>query len=70
MYPRKLCIEIGTKDEMFHVNDGIKEFERLTDLCKDVGTDWLTFIPFEGNHEFCRDDVPIRKMAEHLFAGD
>ena len=66
VYPRKLCIEIGTKDGLFDVNYGIKSFENLKELCKDVGTDWLTFIPFDGTHEFCRDDKPITDMVKRL----
>ena len=68
VYPRKLCLEVGSKDEVFDINYGIKSFENLTDLCKDVGTDWLTFIPFDGNHEFCKNDDPIKEMVEHLYA--
>lgn len=70
VYPRKLCIEIGNKDELFAISDGVKSFERLTALCEAVGTDWFTFIPFEGNHEFCKDDTPIRDLAAHLFADE
>lgn len=66
VYPRKLCIEIGTKDSLFDVKHGIRAFEDLKELCKDVGTDWLTFIPFDGTHEFCLNDEPIIEMVKHL----
>lgn len=66
VYPRKLCIEIGTKDELFPVSDGIRSYERLKDMCRDVGTDWLSFLLFDGKHEFCRDNVPIEALVKEL----
>lgn len=66
VYPRKLCIEMGTKDELFDVAHSIKSYERLLELCKDVGTDWLSFITFEGTHEFCKDDDPIRALVDEI----
>lgn len=66
VYPRKLCIEIGTNDKLFDVAYGIKSHERVLELCKDVGTDWLTFITFEGTHEFCKDDMPIKALVDEL----
>ena len=66
VYPRKLCLEIGTKDELFDATHGIKSYERLTEMCKDVGTDWLSFVLFEGTHEFCKDDIPIQMLVEEL----
>ena len=68
VYPRKLCIEIGTKDALFDVKHGMDAFETLTELCKDVGTEWLTFIPFDGTHEFCHNDEPITEMVKDLLA--
>jgi hypothetical protein len=69
VYPRKLCIEIGTKDELFDYQYGVKSFEKLTALCENVGTDWVKLIQFEGIHEFCRDDQPIRELIGHLTGG-
>ena len=66
VYPRKLCIEIGTKDQMFDVAYGIKSYEKVLELCKDVGTDWLSFIAFEGTHEFFKDDAPIKALIEDI----
>jgi hypothetical protein len=68
VYPRKLCIEVGTKDELFEIQYGIQSFEAITKLCRDVGTDWLTFIPFEGSHEFCKEDAPIKDLVQELLA--
>lgn len=65
-YPRSLCIEIGMRDELFNGEWGVKSYEALAEACGEVGTDWLTFIPFDGTHEFCKDDEPIRRLANEL----
>jgi hypothetical protein len=66
VYPRKLCIEIGTNDNLFDVTYGKKSYEKVLELCKDVGTDWLSFITFEGTHEFCKDDAPIKALIDEI----
>lgn len=66
VYPRKLCIEIGTNDPLFDYRYGVRSYEKIKDLCKSVGTDWISFITFDGNHEFCRDNEPIERLAEDL----
>jgi dienelactone hydrolase len=68
VYPRKLCLEIGTKDHLFDVKSGEASFEKLKEMCQEVGTDWLNLIVFEGTHEFCKDDEPIKNLIEHLRA--
>lgn len=66
VYPRKLCVEIGKEDKLFNMKFGEKSYLRLVEMCKDVGTDWLNFITFDGTHEFCKDDEPIKEMIEHI----
>lgn len=66
VYPRNLCIEIGTRDELFDFRYGEKSFEKLKEKCKSVGTDWVTFIEFDGTHEFCHDDAPLENLAKIL----
>ena len=66
VYPRKLCIEIGTNDPLFNVAYGVKSYERILEICKDVGTDWISFIEFEGVHEFCKDDMPIKALVDEI----
>ena len=68
VYPRKLNIEIGDRDNLFDVESGKKSFERLRELCADVGTDWVRFDTFDGVHEFALDDTSIKAVTEHLFA--
>ena len=68
VYPRKLNIEIGERDNLFAVESGKKSFERLCELCADVGTEWVRFDTFDGVHEFALDDTSIMAVTEHLFA--
>ena len=67
VYPRKLCIQIGKNDPLFDAKYGYESYEELVKICKDVGTDWVDFMPFDGDHEFCKDDAPIDKMLKHLW---
>jgi len=66
VYPRKLCIEIGDKDKLFDYKYGVESFEKLKELCREVGTDWVEMIVFDGTHEFCKDDGPIQKLVKDL----
>ena len=66
IYPRKLCIELGKRDDLFYFHSGKQEFERLQKLCSDVGCDWLSFIEFDGIHEFCSEKEPLVDLVNHL----
>lgn len=66
VYPRHLCIEVGTRDEVFKCEDAANEYERLLKLCENVGADWLEFVTFDGTHEFCKDDDPIKRLVARL----
>jgi hypothetical protein len=66
VYPRRLCIELGRDDELFACESGIAEFERLKALCAPVDTEWLDFIPYDGAHEFCREDAPIQRLIADI----
>lgn len=66
VYPRKLCIEIGNKDELFDYTHGIQSFEKIKNLAKEVGTDWIDLIVFEGIHEFCKNDAPIKRLIDDI----
>ena len=67
IYPRRLCIEVGEKDELFDIAGARRSFNRLKEICRPVGTDWVDYIEFDGAHEFCRDDGPIEKMINDLY---
>ena len=66
IYPRKLCLQIGNKDECFDYKYGIESFEKLKKYCEPVGTDWINFIVFDGTHEFCKDDSPITDLITEV----
>ncbi len=66
VYPRKLCIEVGTRDEAFDGEYAKKSIHKLMQTCQEVGTEWLSVIMFDGTHEFCRDDGPICSMVNDL----
>ena len=66
VYPRKLCIEVGIKDELFDINSAREEICRLKNLSCKVEDEWLEIIEFEGVHEFCLEEKPLRKLVEDL----
>ena len=66
VYPRRLCLEMGTRDELFRSEYSEESFERIKAYCKDVGTDWCDLILFDGKHEFCLDDAPIERLINDL----
>lgn len=70
VYPRKLCIEVGTKDELFDINSAREEICRLKDMSCTVGNEWLEIIEFEGVHEFCMEESPLKRLAEELQCAD
>ena len=66
IYPRKFCIEIGNKDELFDYKYGVESIEKVKKICEKVGMDWMNFIVFDGNHEFCKDDKPIENLVNDI----
>jgi len=66
VYPRKLCIEVGTEDALFDINSAREEICRLKNMSCTVGVDWLEIIEFEGVHEFCLEDLPLKSLAEDI----
>ena len=66
VYPRKLCIALGNKDELFSVSHGVRSYEVLVEMCREVGTDWLSFLTFDGGHAFFKDDAPIEALVRDL----
>ena len=66
VYPRKLYIEMGNQDELFDYVYSEESFERLKEICCDFGMEWAELIVFNGVHEFCKDDEPIRHIIKIL----
>jgi len=69
VYPRKLCIEVGTEDALFDINSAREEICRLRDLSCAAEDEWLEIIEFEGVHEFCMEEAPLKRLAEELWYG-
>lgn len=66
VYPRKLCIEVGTKDDLFDINSVRKEIHRLKDMGSKVNNEWLEVLEFDGSHEFCLEEAPLERFAATL----
>lgn len=67
VYPRRIHLAIGDNDELFNHEYSSKSFERIKDICKDVGTDWVKLQIYEGTHEFIKDDDAINTLMRDLF---
>ena len=65
-YPRHMTILIGDKDALFDVKYGIRSYERLKELSKEVGTDWFDFYVFDGYHDFYSGSEYMDKLAQDL----
>ena len=66
VYPRRICLQMGDKDELFNADFSIRSFERVKEIAKDIGTDWAELVIFDGKHEFCKDDRYIDRLIEDL----
>ena len=61
-----LCVQVGTRDEIFDIESARKELARLKKACDKVDKEWLEIIEFDGTHEFYPEDAPLEKMAKKL----
>ena len=68
VYPRNICLQMGTRDELFRSQYSEESFERIKAYSKDVGADWCRLVLFDGKHEFCKDDDPIENLVNDLKA--
>ena len=67
-YPRKLYLQMGKKDPLFDYNNSRSAFEELCALAESVGTDWVRFTAFDGDHEFCKDTRDLDAFIADLLA--
>lgn len=37
-------------DDLFNYKYGVESFEKIKEMCKTVGTEWLSFELFNGTH--------------------
>lgn len=68
--PRKLCIESGRQDPIFTFTEAEKEISRLKAYFGGKLPDNITYLPFDGDHEFCKDDTPIRVLVDDLYRAE
>lgn len=66
VYPRKLYISMGNRDEGFDYKDTIEQFERLKKLSERVGIDWAKLMVFDGPHEVPHSDEFIKALVDDL----
>ena len=66
VYPRRICLQMGDKDQLFDAKYSKESFEKIKKICKDVGTDWVELIVFDGKHEFYKGDEPIDVLINDL----
>ena len=59
---------MGNKDELFDCNVTRESFRRVQEYASEVGTDWITYVEFDGVHEFCRDEGPLDGLIRLLEA--
>ena len=65
IYPRKICIQLGTKDPTFDIHTAREEIERFYKIAGDR-RDFVTFEEFDGVHEFSTDNLPIKRLLAQL----
>lgn len=68
VYPRRLAIEVGDKDELFDYRRSEESFARLQKMCAEVGADWVSLTVFDGVHEFYQGDEHIEQLIRDLEA--
>lgn len=66
VHPRRLCLEMGNRDELFAAEHSEISFARVKEMCRDVGTDWVELIVFDGLHEFLTDPAPMERLIRDL----
>lgn len=66
VYPRRIHLQMGTGDTLFDAAFSRESFERIREICTEVGTDWVRLELFEGVHEFSRDDQAIADIVRIL----
>lgn len=65
--PRKLYVEIGTKDELFNPDDAKEDIKRLEKYAEDENcTDSLKIKIFDGLHELDKSDDGINFLLDNL----
>lgn len=69
-YPRRLCVEMGTRDELFAAEHTLTAAAAVREYSARAGVDpdsWFHCEVFDGTHEFGRMEEPISRMMGDLF---
>ena len=72
-YPRRLCIEMGDRDELFALHHTQAAAEQVMDYCKAADIDpssWFDCLIFDGIHEYGRMEEPIARLVRDLEQAD
>lgn len=65
IYPRSVCLQVGTNDPMFNIDAARETFRKFREFAGERGT-YAYLMDFEGSHELSLDDAPLKKMMEEL----
>lgn len=63
VYPRKLYVLMGNEDPLFDYCNTIESYQEATKMWD---KDWMQLHIYDGNHEFCKDDEPIKALIRDL----
>jgi len=63
IYPRKLYILMGNRDELFDYRNTVESYQEAKALRDE---EWMQLHIYDGNHEFCKDDAPIESLIRDL----
>lgn len=66
IYPRRIHLAIGDKDDLFNHEYSSESFEEIKKICENVGTDWVKLQIYNGAHEFIKDDEAIETLINDL----
>lgn len=66
VYPRKLYLAMGTRDNLFDVEHSRASYEEIKELSAAVGHDWVKFDAFDGVHEFIKSDEFINALINDI----
>ncbi len=66
VYPRKLYIAVGDRDQLFKAEVAKESFETVKEMSREVGLDWVKFDCFDGVHEFIKTDDFIDALIKDL----
>ena len=70
-YPRRMCIEMGDRDELFEAKHTLTAADEVRDYCGRAGIDpdtWFDCLMFDGAHEYGTMTEPMERLVKDLEA--